>query len=157
MLTLGIARTSSALPSLNRIFDLRSQGVKEKGTPDGILVMRMVFNWKQLRTTKNNDIHVGVCFAGWQPAYPAGRKVRRKGVISSAAVATDVRLYGLKDIKGLKGLAASAAVGLYLDATKYNLALKHLLCFCPYRAYVPAIANPGRCPGLLAYWPFRPY
>ena len=115
---------------------------------------------KQLDTTINNIIHVGRGAAadateqldttGWS------LRVRWKGGFASAAVATDVRLYGLKDIKGLKGLAASAAVGLYLDATKYNLALKHLSCFCPYRAHVPAIANPGRCPGLLAYWPFRP-
>jgi hypothetical protein len=36
---------------------------------------------------------------------------------ASAAVATDVWLYGLKGFRGLKGLAANAAWGLYLDTT----------------------------------------
>jgi len=27
--------------------------------------------------------------------------------------------------------------------------------FCPYRAHVPAVDNPGRCPGLEARCPFR--
>jgi len=29
-------------------------------------------------------------------------------------------------------------------------------CFCPCRATLEMILFPGRCPGLSAYWPFRP-
>ena len=30
-------------------------------------------------------------------------------------------------------------------------------CFCPYRADYVCAAFPGRCPGLIACWPFRPF
>ena len=29
-------------------------------------------------------------------------------------------------------------------------------CFCPFRAQTQTSKAPGRCPGLDAYWPFRP-
>ena len=29
-------------------------------------------------------------------------------------------------------------------------------CFCPFRAQTQTPKTPGRCPGLDAYWPFRP-
>ena len=52
---------------------------------------------------------------------------------------------------------AQARLDKLLTFDKLNASIRLHQCFCPYRAPIPAITNPGRCPGLLVYWPFRPF